>query len=98
EVMAGDNVAAMHKGKPYTFTLGEFEALNLEGADYAAVGATDFTGTRIEASAPLAVWSGVECITINPPNRTMDDGTCCCDHLEEQLFPRGSLGKEYVVV
>ena len=24
--------------------------------------------------------------------------TCCCDHLEEQLFPRSSLGEEYVVV
>jgi hypothetical protein len=22
---------------------------------------------------------------------------CCCDHLEEQLFPRGSLGADYVV-
>ncbi len=95
DVMAGDNVPAMHKGGSYTFTLDEFETLNLEGADYTVAGATDFTGTRIEADGPLAVWSGVECITINPPNAM---NTCCCDHLEEQLFPRSSLGHDYVVV
>ncbi|MSP60876.1 MAG: hypothetical protein EXR72_11135 [Myxococcales bacterium] len=98
EVMPGDNVPAMHKGKSYTFNLGEFDTLNLEGADFDKYGATDFTGTRIEANGPLAVWSGVECITINPKNKPPEEGTCCCDHLEEQLFPRSSLGKDYVAV
>jgi hypothetical protein len=98
EIMAGDNVSAMHKGMPYTFSLNQFETLNLEGADFATAGATDFSGTRIEADAPLAVWSGVECITLNP-NPPMDPmKTCCCDHMEEQLFPRSSLGQDYVVV
>jgi hypothetical protein len=96
-VMASENVSLMQPGRSYTFTLNEFESLNLEGADFAAVGATDFSGTRIEANAPLAVWSGVECITINPM-KPPDQGTCCCDHLEEQLFPRSSLGTDYVVV
>jgi hypothetical protein len=95
EVMAGDNVTAMHKGMSYTFDLDEFDTLNLEGADFSTAGMTDFTGTRIEANGPLAVWSGVECITINPMGAM---STCCCDHLEEQLFPRSSLGADYVVV
>ncbi len=98
EVMAGDNVTAIHKGSSYTVVLNEFDTLNLEGADFATAGATDFTGTRVEADGPLAVWSGVECMTINP-NPPMDPmKTCCCDHLEEQVFPRSSLGHDYVVV
>jgi hypothetical protein len=94
-VMAGDNVPAIAKGTAYTLTLNQFETLNLEGDDWQKVGDTDFTGTRIEADGPVAVWSGVECITINPPNAM---NNCCCDHLEEQLFPRSSLGQDYVVV
>jgi hypothetical protein len=97
EVMAGDNVTAIHKGQPYTLTLNEFETLNLEGADFATAGATDFTGTRIEADGPLAVWSGVECMTINPDPPSDPNKTCCCDHLEEQLFPRSSLAGDYAV-
>jgi hypothetical protein len=98
DVMAGDNVKAIPKGTPYTVTLNAFETLNLEGADFATSGLTDFTGTRIEANGPLAVWSGVECTTINPDPPLDPMKTCCCDHLEEQLFPRSSLGKDYVVV
>jgi hypothetical protein len=98
EVMAGDNVTAIHKGTPYVLTLNEFETLNLEGADFTTAGATDFSGTRIEADGPLAVWSGVECITINPNPPADPNKTCCCDHLEEQLFPRSSLAGDYVVV
>jgi hypothetical protein len=97
DVMAGDNVTAIKKGTPYTLTLHEFETLNLEGADFATSGMTDFTGTRIEADGPLAVWSGVECTTINPDPPPDPMKTCCCDHLEEQLFPRSSLGSNYVV-
>ena len=89
-VMAGDGVPEILAGEEFVVTLGEFEALNLEGGNYARFGETDFTGTRVEADAPVAVWSGVECITVG-------EG-CCCDHLEEQLFPRSSLGTEYVAV
>src|SRR5205814_6144079 len=35
---------------------------------------------------------------INPDPPIDPDKTCCCDHLEEQLFPRSSLGQDYVVV
>src|SRR5581483_2135065 len=98
EIMAGDNATAIHKGGTYTAVLNEFDTLNLEGADFQTAGATDFTGTRIEADGPLAVWSGVECMTINPDPPIDPMKTCCCDHLEEQLFPRSSLGHDYVVV
>lgn len=94
-VMAGDGVPALAPGEELVVTLGEFETLNLQGADFQMYDRTDFTGTRIEADGPVAVWSGVECINIVPPGT--EEG-CCCDHLEEQLYPRSSLGKEYVVV
>jgi hypothetical protein len=100
DVMAGDNVQAMHAGTSYNFQLNEFDTLNLESADPPSTLSnqlSDFTGTRIEADAPLAVFSGIECITLNP-NPPMDPmKTCCCDHLEQQLFPRSSLSQDYVV-
>ncbi len=98
EVMGGDNVGPIHAGTAYSLTLNEFDTLNLEGADFATAGATDFSGTRIEADGPVAVWSGVECMTINPDPPIDPMKTCCCDHLEEQIFPRSSLGLDYVVV
>ena len=93
-VMGGDGVTATVPGTEMVFTLGEFETLTLEGDDFDLYGQTDFTGTRIESDGPLAVWSGVECVNINPPV----GGGCCCDHLEEQLYPRSSLSGEYVAV
>jgi hypothetical protein len=94
-VMPGDDVPAIAPGVEFVVTLGEFETLNLQGDDFDTYGETDFTGTRIEADGPIAVWSGIECITIAAP---MQENQCCCDHLEEQLFPRSSLGNDYVAV
>jgi len=50
----------------------------------------DLTGTRITADQPVAVFSGHNC-TFVPYNRW------ACDHLEEQMFPLETWGKEYVV-
>jgi hypothetical protein len=54
------------------------------------VAAEDLTGTLVEASAPVAVFSGHDCALV-PYNRF------ACDHLEEQLFPSESLGVHYIV-
>jgi hypothetical protein len=95
-VMAGDSVPLTMPGEEIVVTLGPYETLNLEGGDYEMFGMTDFTGTRIEADGPIAVFSGAECVNINPPMPAHGDG-CCCDHLEEQLYPRSSLGRNYAV-
>ncbi len=50
----------------------------------------DLTGTVVESSAPIAVFSGHDCALI-PYDRL------ACDHLEEQLFPVESLGRRYIV-
>lgn len=50
----------------------------------------DFSGARIHGSAPIAVFSGHECVFV-PHDRE------ACDHLEEQLFPVGAWGNSYVL-
>ena len=93
-VMAGDGVTAIPPGQTQVFTLDALQTLTLMGDDFSKFGLTDFSGTRIEADGPLAVWSGVECINVVPEGAQMG---CCCDHLEEQLYPRSTLGHDYVV-
>jgi hypothetical protein len=50
----------------------------------------DLTGTLIEATAPVAVFTGHDCTQ-------MPDGRPACDHLEEQLFPNETWGRRYAV-
>lgn len=50
----------------------------------------DLTGTEISADSPVAVFGGHNCDFI-PYNRW------ACDHLEEQLFPYETWGKDFVV-
>lgn len=93
-------------------TIGPFDVLNLETDDatfnecfammtppYCA----DLTGTVVEASAPVAVFSGTEESGVGPPDGAPkppapDDSLGCCNqHLEEQLFPVESFGKKFLV-
>ncbi len=59
----------------------------------------DFTGTVITATAPVAVFSGADCTNISNPTTMTDPGGSCpaCDHLEEQMFPTETWGREVVV-
>jgi hypothetical protein len=50
----------------------------------------DPTGTRIESSAPVAVFSGHGCAHV-PFDRP------ACDHLEEQILPDVALGHRYAI-
>ncbi|MCS6798774.1 MAG: IgGFc-binding protein [Myxococcota bacterium] len=93
-VQPGDGVPALAAGEPIEVLLDRFGVLNLQGADLSVAGETDFTGSRIEADRPVAVFSGVEATAIPLPGQSH----CCADHLEEQLIPRSSLGTEYAVV
>ncbi len=52
--------------------------------------AYDLTGTVIESSAPVAVFSGHVCDFV-PYNYW------ACDHLEEQMIPSEAWGKDYIV-
>lgn len=101
-------VAPTPAGQPIVVTLGPFDVLNLETDDGTfqdnAKTMADLSGTVVLSNKPVAVFSGVE--TTSAPGGVVDiptfpgwveDDTCCLDHLEEQLFPVESIGKNYVI-
>ncbi len=82
-VRAGTNVAAFGPGSQ-TFTLNQFDTLNLE-----SVGDGDLSGTTVDCAPKCGVFVGTEASGIG--------GVCCADHLEDQLFPASTWGKVYAV-
>jgi len=84
-VRAGRGVNAISAGETATFTLQQGDVLQLVGA-----GRGDLTGTTIESSQPVAVFAGHDCTRV-PSDRV------ACDHLEEQLLPDETWGRDYVV-
>lgn len=80
------------KGATFDVTLQPFEVLNLETGDFNA----DFTGSRIEPSAAVAVFAGSEASDA-PSFATLASRACCADHLEEQVVPLRAVGKKYVL-
>ncbi len=91
-VVAGGPVPESTAGDVVEADLGRFDVLNLE----TALLNSDFTGSRIEASAPVAVFVGSEASDA-PRFVSYEYRQCCADHLEEQLFPERALGTRYVV-
>ena len=101
-------IAATMAGGEIVVTLGPFDVLNLEtdNATFSDEPTTmaDLSGTLVQSSRPVAVFSGVE--TTSAPGSVLtiptapgwnEDDTCCLDHLEEQMFPVEAVGKAYVV-
>src|SRR5262249_15763288 len=72
--------------------VGPFDVLNLETGDFGA----DFTGSIVEADQPVVVFSGSECSDA-PHYTTLADRRCCCDHLENQLDPLRTAGKQFAI-
>lgn len=98
-IVAGGGIAATAAGGEVTYTLGEFEVLNLE-SDMAP---GDLTGTVVESTLPVAVFSGgergiapLDRDAPAPPGGWPDD-ICCTDHLEEQVFPTSAWGRDFVI-
>ncbi|MBU1537267.1 IgGFc-binding protein, partial [Myxococcota bacterium] len=105
-------IAETPKGTPITFTIGAFDVVNLESFQPKDVPMQDcltsphngdFTGTTIESTSPVAVFSSLErgigfggAEPPPPPGGWGDDG-CCTDHLEQQMFPTRALGWDYVI-
>ena len=92
DVVAGGPVTArVSAGTPIEVTLDAFDVLNLETGGFAA----DFTGTTVEASGPVAVFSGSEASDA-PLFSSLGERSCCADHLEEQASPLRTLGTRFV--
>lgn len=91
-VVAGGPVPATPIGEWIEATLGAFDVLNLETADFNA----DFTGSIVEADAPVAVFVGGEASDA-PTFETLSARRCCADHLEDQLDPIRTAGKRFAL-
>jgi hypothetical protein len=101
-------IAATMPGGEIMITIGPFDVLNLETDDATfqddPMTMADLSATVVQASQPVAVFSGVETtsapggvLTVPTPPGWTDMDTCCLDHLEEQMFPIESVGTHYVV-
>lgn len=83
KVQAGGGVAADGSGQ---VTLNAGDVLQVVTA-----AGGDLTGTGVSADKPVQVIAGHKCTNV-PAN------VDACDHLEEAMFPRETLAKEYIVV
>ncbi len=96
-IVAGGTVPATAKGGIVTATLGPYDVLNLETDGLPG----DMTGTVVNASQPVAVFTGTELSgapgTKKPPPPSPEAKQCCLDHIEEQLFPVESYGKKFAI-
>ncbi len=85
QIAVGEGVSPIPPGAQATFNLQQGDVLQLVGT-----GEGDLTGTSITSSVPVAVFVGHDCTNV-PAARP------ACDHLEEQLFPNETWGRDYVV-
>lgn len=85
--IAGGDVPALTVGTPYVRALEQGQVLALEaGPD------GDLSGSLVEADQPIALFTGHEAT-----NMTAAPGSCCADHLEDQVFPTSVWGMTYAV-
>lgn len=103
--VTGTAVAAMTAGQTSVFTLQSYEVLQLSsataGADLECTNytggsswcrkANDLTGSVITTDKPVAVFGSNPCLNV-PWSRS------ACDHVEEQVFPFSTWGRNFVAV
>ena len=100
-------IPAAQAGDTVTTTLSAFDVLNL-ASFCGALGCTgDMTGTIVESSEPVAVFSSGERAIAPyasdpptagaPPAPPGFQDLCCTDHFEKQMFPVTTMGKKFVV-
>ncbi len=98
-IVGGGGIGAANKGDVVTVAIGPFDVVNLESTGIPG----DMSGTIIESSAPVVVFTGGERGIAPmgdgppPPPGYDKSNLCCTDHLEEQLLPVTSYGKDFVI-
>lgn len=90
----GTSAAIRLTGSELSATIGPGDVLNVYGGlpdvNRSPIRGVDLSGARIRSSAPVGVFSGHEC-TFYPWDRG------ACDHLEEQLLPIDTWGREFLL-
>ncbi len=109
---SGISIPATAAGVPLTFTINQYDVVNLESdqpvgdiftcIQLAAEQDGDFTGSQITSTRPVAVFSSLERGvgtggTEIPDPPDWDGESCCTDHLEQQMFPTTALGWQFAV-
>lgn len=101
--LAGTGIPAMAVGEERAFVLQSYEVLALSsatagadlecqnylGGDSWCRKGNDLTGTIVTADKPVAVFGSNPCLNVPL-------GRAACDHVEEQLFPFATWGKNFV--
>ena len=99
-------IKAGKKGDKITVTIGPFDVLNLNSFQDLAFPTGDQTGTLVEASKPVVVFSGAQRASVpynlkdynpKPPEPSGEYDSCCTEHFEQQMFPITSLGKVFAI-
>ena len=92
-IIGSPDVPATPAGGVLSYVLGPFDVLNLESDGFGE----DFSGSQVASDKPVLVFSGNECTDV-PQYMARFSRQCCCDHLEEQLFPLDTLGTTFVAL
>ena len=93
KIIGSPDVPQTAAGGILQLVLGPFDVLNLESDGFGE----DFSGSVVSSDKPVLVFSGNECADV-PDYSNLFTRQCCCDHMEEQLFPLQTYGKAFVAV
>lgn len=91
-IAAGPDLAALSAGGKATVVLQQFQTLHVKSNK----SCSDLSGSLVQASQKVALMAGHECANI-PAGSNCGGEYCCCDHLEDQLFPIDAWGKHYLL-
>ncbi len=89
----GVNAAAAHTSQTYSLQQGDVVQLVSMSGTALTFLAYDLTGTEIQADNPVVVFAGVDCTFMSYPRGDQ----YACDHIEQELFPIETWGRDVVV-
>ncbi len=91
---AGGGISAEPAGATVSYILDQYQILTINTEEAGCPANSncygyDLTGSFVSSDKKVAVFGGHQCTQI-PADR------CCCDHMEHQMFPLNTWGKEFV--
>ncbi len=96
DILPGSDIPAANAGDEIVLDMKRGEVVNLETDGFNA----DFTGTEVLSNGvdrPVAVFIGSEA-SDSPFFDTFLERSCCADHLEQQVFPERTYGRNFIAV